>query len=157
MDGDRLKDKLEGIVRPVVESLGFELWGMEFLSGGRGGLLRVFIESPQGISISHCKEVSKHLDVVLDVEDPIPGPYTLEVSSPGMERRFFHIHQLPPYLGKMMALRTREAVEGRKRWRGRLCAVREEVEELVLDVEGEERVFSWNEIETINLLYWVEA
>ncbi len=154
MDMEVLHRRLEEIVRPVVESLGFELWGLEFLSPGRGGILRVFIESPRGISISDCKEVSKHLDVVLDVEDPIPGSYTLEVSSPGLERNFFYIHQLLPYLGKRVAFKTHLAVEGRKKWKGKLVHVDKEKEEILVEVGEEERTFSWNELKDIKLMYW---
>ncbi len=154
MELELLEKRLEEIVRPVVESLGFELWGMEFLTSGRGGILRVFIESSSGISISDCKEVSKHLDVVLDVEDPIPGSYTLEVSSPGLERNFFYIHQLLPYLGKRVALKTHEPIDGRKKWKGKLIGADREREEVIIEIDGEEKTFFWKEVKEIKLMYW---
>ncbi len=90
MEFEDIKEKLNKIVKDAVLSLGYDLWGMEFLGSFRGGgILRVYIDSPSGISISDCTNVSRHLDVILDIEDPIPGSYTLEVSSPGLDRSFF--------------------------------------------------------------------
>ena len=89
------EERLTDLLAPTVESLGFELWGVELLSPNRRPTLRVFIESGDGVTVDNCAEVSRHLGSVLDVEDPITGEYTLEVSSPGIDRLLFKAAQYP--------------------------------------------------------------
>jgi ribosome maturation factor RimP len=137
-----------------VDSLGYELWGIEFSGSERGGILRIYIDSPSGISISDCTEVSKHLDVLLDVEDPIAGSYIMEVSSPGLERKFFSIKQLEKYIGKEMSMKLKIPIEERKKWRGCLRHVNIPDNELTFEIDGEEKIFQWQHIESIKLLYW---
>src|SRR5690554_8020762 len=84
---------------PVVEALGYRCWGIEFLSQGRHSLLRVYIDHPDGVSVEACATVSRQASAVLDVEDPISGDYTLEVSSPGVERPLFTLEQDAAFAG----------------------------------------------------------
>jgi ribosome maturation factor RimP len=70
----------------IVESMGYEFVDCEFHSAGRHSALRIYINSPKGITLTDCSEVSKQVSAILDVEDPIPGHYSLEVSSPGLDR-----------------------------------------------------------------------
>jgi ribosome maturation factor RimP len=151
---DELIKKLEEIISKAVDSLGYELWGIEFSGSERGGILRIYIDSPSGISISDCTEVSKHLDVLLDVEDPIAGSYIMEVSSPGLERKFFSIKQLEKYIGKEMSMKLKIPIEERKKWRGCLRHVNIPNNELTFEIDGEEKIFQWQHIESIKLLYW---
>ena len=81
--------QIEQLIAPVVVDMGFEFWGLEYQTQSGSTLLRIFIESEDGISVDHCAEVSRQLSLMLDVEDPIQGVYRLEVSSPGMARPFF--------------------------------------------------------------------
>ena len=121
---------------PTVEALGFELWGVEYLSQGRHTLLRLYIESPDGITVDDCAAVSEQVSAVLDVEDPITGEYTLEVSSPGMDRLLFKLEQYPAYVGEVVDLRLRTAFEGRRKYKGILKGI--EGEDVVLHVDDHE-------------------
>ncbi|GAB6888292.1 ribosome maturation factor RimP [Desulfothermus okinawensis JCM 13304] len=155
MEFEDIKEKLNKIVKDAVLSLGYDLWGMEFLGSFRGGgILRVYIDSPSGISISDCTNVSRHLDVILDIEDPIPGSYTLEVSSPGLDRSFFEINQLRDYTGQVVAVKSKIPIENRKKWKGRLKSADPHRGEVVIDVDGEDLSISWEEIEKIKLVYF---
>jgi len=155
MEFEDIKEKLRKIVTDAVLTLGYDLWGMEFLGSIRGGgILRVYIDSPSGISISDCSQVSKHLDVILDIEDLIPGSYTLEVSSPGLERTFFDIHQLKDYLGKMVSVKSKIPIESRKKWKGILKSADPANKVVVIEIEGEEFSIPWEDIEKIKLIYF---
>src|SRR5262245_5534394 len=81
-----LRDQLSELLGPVVADLGYELWELEFAPRAGGGLLRLYIDSPEGISLDDCERVSRAVSETLDVADPIAGHYTLEVSSPGLDR-----------------------------------------------------------------------
>ena len=81
-----LRDQLIELLQPVVVNLGYELWELEYAARSGGGLLRLYIDSPQGITLDDCERVSRAVSAVMDEEDPIAGHYTLEVSSPGLDR-----------------------------------------------------------------------
>lgn len=110
--------KLEKIIRPAVEAIGFEFWGLEYISQGKHSILRVFIEHEDGIEIDHCVEVSHQVSGVLDVEDPITGFYNLEVSSPGMDRPLFNEQQFALYIGEEVELKMSIPVNGRRKFKG---------------------------------------
>jgi ribosome maturation factor RimP len=93
-------EHLVNIIQPIVEGLGYECWGIEFNAHPQHGLLRVYIDKAEGILIDDCSKVSHQLSGVLDVEDPIPGNYNLEVSSPGADRPFFKAQQFERFIGK---------------------------------------------------------
>ena len=99
--------RIEDLLRPTVEALGFELWGLEYRAQGRRTLLRLYIDSESGVTVDDCAAVSHHISGVLDVEDPISGEYTLEVSSPGVDRLLFRLEHYPPYVGEWIELRLR--------------------------------------------------
>ena len=98
-----LQERLTDIIRPAVEALEFELWGVEFIRAGKFSTLRVYIDHPEGISVDNCADVSYQVSSLLDVEDPINVEYNLEVSSPGMERPFFNAQQMQPYINETVA------------------------------------------------------
>lgn len=127
---------LEELLSPVVTAQGCELWGLEFSMNGRRSLLRVFIDSPAGVTLEDCERVSRQISAVMDVEDPIASAYTLEVSSPGMDRRLFTEEQFVRYIGKHIAVRLKSPYQGRKRFHGLLNGL--EDGELVLQVESME-------------------
>lgn len=106
------------LARPVVEALGLEFWGLEYKPQGNHSLLRVYIDGPDGITVDHCAEVSRQLGNVMDVEDPISSEYTLEVSSPGMDRPLFTLEQYARYRGHKVSLRLNVAFEGRRKFIG---------------------------------------
>ena len=125
--------QLTDLLRPVVESMGFVVWGLEFIAQGRQSMLRVFIDHANGINVDDCAAVSRQLSAVLDVEDPITQEYTLEVSSPGMDRPLFTIEQYQQYANHIIELRLRMPFEGRRKFKGQLIGVEQEDIVLVVD------------------------
>ena len=139
------EQQIEEMLAPTVEALGFELWGLEYLSQGRHSLLRLYIEHENGISVDDCAAVSEQVSAVLDVEDPITGEYTLEVSSPGMDRLLFKLGQYPAYSGEEVDIRLRSAFEGRRKFKGILKGI--EGEDVVVQVDDHEYLLPHSAIE----------
>ncbi|RDL44382.1 ribosome maturation factor RimP [Marinomonas piezotolerans] len=144
--------QLEELIRPVVEGLGFEFWGLEYLSQGKDSVLRVFIEtdSEKGIDVEDCASVSRQVSAILDVEDPITGEYSLEVSSPGLDRPLFELSQYQRFLGAVVSLRLRVPFDGRRKFKGRLNGI--EGDEVVLVVDNEEYILPIELIEKANIV-----
>ncbi|MCB1701190.1 MAG: ribosome maturation factor RimP [Pseudomonadales bacterium] len=128
--------QITDLLRTTVEALGFELWGVEYLSQGRHSILRIYIDAEDGITVDDCASVSEQVGSVLDVEDPITGEYTLEVSSPGMDRLLFRLDQYPGYVGETVELRLRVPYEGRRKFKGVLTGI--EGEDVVIRVDDHE-------------------
>ncbi len=143
-------DKLEDLLRPGVEALGFELWGVEYQSYGRNTNLRIYIDRENGITVDDCAKVSHQVSGVLDVEDPISGEYTLEVSSPGMDRPLYTLSQFERYIGSDVSVRLRMAFEGRRKFQGRLVGI--EGDEVVLRVDQEEYLLPFDQIDKANVV-----
>ncbi len=115
--------RLADIVRPTIESLGFELVRIR-LMGGKRILLQIMAERPDGgIEVDDCADISRAVSALLDVEDPISGEYTLEVSSPGIDRPLTRLKDFGRYEGYEARLETSELIEGRKRFKGILAGV----------------------------------
>jgi ribosome maturation factor RimP len=129
-----LRDKLNQLLEPVVSSLGYELWELEYGAGAGGGLLRVYIDSPHGISVDDCERVSRAVSEQLDAADPISGEYTLEVSSPGLDRVLRTQQHFERFAGERVKLEMSQPVNGRKRFAGRLTAV--DRGEITVEVDG---------------------
>ena len=129
-----LRDQLSELLRPVVHALGYELWELEYAPRAGGGLLRLYIDSPNGISLDDCERVSHAVSDELDAADPIPGHYTLEVSSPGLDRVLRTSEQFARFQGECVRLEMSQPVEGRRRFLGRLRAVSET--DIVLEIDG---------------------
>ena len=138
------------VVKPVVESLGYELVGVEYLTQGRDGLLRVYIDAEDGIKVEDCQRVSHQLSGVLDVEDVIKGHYSLEISSPGLDRPLFNAAQFERFAGSEVKLRLEAPLEGRRKFRGTLLGV--EDGEVRLLVDGEEVRIPLASIDKANLV-----
>jgi ribosome maturation factor RimP len=144
-------EHLVSLIEPIVRSLGLTLWGIEPPSSPKGGKLRVFLDSEQGVSVDQCAEASRHISMLLDVDDPIPGSYVLEVSSPGLERLFFHFHQLADYIGHPVAVTLKDPVQGRKKWKGILLQAADN--EITLNSESQTVVLHWDQIHKMHLIY----
>ena len=130
-----LDSTLSQMTRRVVESMGYELVGVEYL--GRGSdraILRVYIDQEAGITLEDCAEVSHQLSGVLDVEDPIPGRYSLEISSPGLNRPLVYPEHFERFRGHRVKLRLAEKVEGRRNLEGSLLGLADGL--IQLEVEG---------------------
>ena len=130
-----LRDTLTTLLQPVVEGLGYALWELEYLPGRGSGLLRIYIdtEAHSGITVDDCERASRAVSEVLDVQDPIPGNYTLEVSSPGVERPLRTPRHFATYAGEQVFVELAQAVDERRRFKGRLVAAGEQAIEVEVD------------------------
>ena len=150
MTGDELLKLLE----PAVERLGYELADLEVRLGGKGGLIRVFIDKPEGIDLDDCEKVSLAVSALLDVEDPVPGNYNLEVSSPGLDRKLTKVEHFQRFAGETVKVQMRFPIEGRRRFRGILVSSDEE--NIVVQVDGESLSLPLKTIDTARLVPFVE-
>jgi ribosome maturation factor RimP len=117
--------RLASIVTPVIEGMGFELVRLR-LMGGRRAVLQIMAERPEGgIEIEEIARISRGVSATLDVEDPISAEYTLEVSSPGIDRPLTRLKDFERYAGYEAKLETSEAIDGRRRFRGELAGVQD--------------------------------
>lgn len=121
------------LLQPIVEGMGFVFWGLEFSASSRHTLLRVYIDHQDGIDVDQCAEVSRQISSVLDVEDPITQEYTLEVSSPGLDRALFTLEQYQQYANHIVDLRLRIPFEGRRKFKGQLLGVEDQDVVLLVD------------------------
>jgi ribosome maturation factor RimP len=142
--------QIESLVAPAVSACGCELWGIEYLSQGRFTTLRVYIDHAKGIGVEQCAEVSRQVAAVLDVEDPIVGEYTLEVSSPGLDRPLFSLAHYQASVGEKLSLKLRLAFDGRRRFTGLLRGI--EGDEVILQVDDEEYLLPFDSIEKANIV-----
>jgi ribosome maturation factor RimP len=142
-------DKIALLVRPIVQESSLELVEVEFQPSGKRWLLRVYIDREEGVSIADCERVSRELDRVLDVEDVIDHPYTLEVSSPGLTRALKRREDFERYKGRACRIITTLAIEGRNEFKGKIVEVAgEDVD--VTDERGGHRI-PLNAIKRANL------
>jgi ribosome maturation factor RimP len=116
-------ERIRRLIESTVESLGFELVEAELKGGGKNSILRIFIDKPSGISHRDCELVSEQVGTVLDVEDLIPFAYTLEVSSPGLDRKLVKESDYTRFDGKLARIQTRIPLNQQKVFRGRLQGV----------------------------------
>ncbi len=121
-----MPDRLITMLEPTVQGLGYELLGIERNRSRHAQLLRLYIDQASGISVDDCERVSRQVSDLLDVEQAIGGEYTLEVSSPGIERPLFTLAQHRRFIGERIAVRLRHLFEGRRRLLGQLAAVTDE-------------------------------
>ncbi len=142
--------QLTEMLRPVVESMGFVFWGLEFISAGKESMLRVFIDHADGITVDNCADVSRQISSVLDVEDPIAQEYNLEVSSPGMDRPIFTLEQYAALAGNIVEVRLRMAFDGRRKFKGRLVGV--EQEDVVVHVDDNEYLLPFELIDKAHVV-----
>ena len=147
-------DELAKLLEPTVERLGYELVDLEVRLGGKGGLVRVFIDKSDGIDLDDCETVSRAVSALLDVEDPVPGNYNLEVSSPGLDRKLTKVEHFQRFAGETVKVQMRLPIEGRRRFRGTL--VSSDDENIVVDVDGESHSLPLKMIDTARLVPAVE-
>ncbi|MBN2689413.1 MAG: ribosome maturation factor RimP [Gammaproteobacteria bacterium] len=145
-----LEKKLAALLNPTVKALGFQLWGCEIVGNRKRPTLRVFIDKDGGIVVEDCEVVSHQVSAVLDVEDPITGAYTLEVSSPGIDRRLFTVDQMLAYKGSVVKLRVIAAVDGKRNFSGFLVNVIDG--KLLLEVDGVEQVIALSNIDKVRIV-----
>ena len=145
-----MSDQLTEMIRPVVEGLGCELWGIERLSMGRFSTLKIYIDAVEGVDIEDCARVSRQVSSLLDVEEPVTGEYTLEVSSPGMDRRLFRLDQFEAFAGAKVRIQLTRPYGGQRKYSGLLRGI--EGDEVILDLDDEEILFPLEAIEKANVV-----
>ena len=163
---------LQDLIAPAVQACNVDLWGIDFVPQGKRSLLRIYIDKAnqnntqpvmneegelvegQGIGVQDCVRVTQQVGAMLDVHDPISGEYSLEVSSPGWDRPFFQLSQMPAYIGQQIALRLISAVDNRRKFQAKLIAVDLETEMIQVEVEKQQilEIDSHN-IDKSNLIY----
>jgi ribosome maturation factor RimP len=138
------------MLEPGIRSMGYELVGVEYHGGRNGGLLRVYIDSEEGISADDCQRVSYQVSGVLDVEDPIPGHYTLEVSSPGLDRMLFRPQDFERFAGHEVRVRMRFPIDGQRKFKGRLLGLADDT--VMIEQDGEQVSLPYEQIEQARLV-----
>ncbi len=127
--------RLQELLEPVVTGLGYELYGLEYLGQGKYSVLRIYIDQESGITVDDCSKVSHQVSGVLDVEDPISGQYTLEVSSPGMDRPLLKAEHYGRYTGQQVKVKLDKPINGQSRFSGVLRGLKDG--SVVVEVDGE--------------------
>ena len=128
------------------QCLGYDLWGFET----KANTLRVFIDCSAGVTVEDCERVSRQLSVLLDVEDPAASSYDLEVSSPGLDRPLFKQEQYTGFIGQRLKVKTRTAVDGRRRFTGELLLI--DGNKFQLSVDGQTIELGFADIDKANVI-----
>jgi ribosome maturation factor RimP len=128
--------QLVEMIGPVVEAMGYELVGIEYLQQGRYSQVRIYIDKDRGISLADCEAVSHQVTGILDVEDPVQGAYNLEVSSPGLDRPLFTLEQFRRYTGQEVKLNLGDKIDGRRKYTGKIATVGDD--HVVIESDGNE-------------------
>ena len=148
MNKDALIEKIEVLVKPIADELGYEIYYVEYVKENGEFYLRIYIDKPEGISLNDCESLSRRVSDMLDVEDPIKDAYYLEVSSPGSNRGLFKDSHFERYIGREVFIKFNGSLSGMKNIKGILKAVNQE--DIV--VEGEtELVIPKTKIKNANL------
>lgn len=130
-----ITDQIEQLIEAPIESLGYQLIGVEYIQGGQSPVLRIYIDAEQGIGIEDCERVSHQVSGVLDVEDPIKQAYMLEVSSPGFDRPLFKPRDFERFVGSQAKISMKLPVNGRRNFSGELQGF--DNGDILVEVDGE--------------------
>ena len=144
------KQELIRLLEPTIERMGYELTDLELKVGGRSGLVRIFIDQDEGVDIDDCEAVSRQVSAILDVEDPLPGNYTLEVSSPGLDRTLTKPAHFQRFMGEDVRVKLRFPLAGRRNFLGALKSADEE--NIEVEVDGEAHKLPIATIESARLV-----
>ena len=140
---------IDELLQPGAEALGYELVAVE-LTGGDVSIVRVYIDHEDGITVTDCTKASRQFSAILDVEDPISNRYTLEVSSPGMDRPLAKPQHFQEVVGQNVKIRMGTLVNGRRRFTGELIEATDEF--AVVEVDGEQTELLYNEMDKARLV-----
>lgn len=153
-----LLTKIKALIAPIIDTMGYELWGCAINLAGKYSTIVVYIENKEdaitakreNISLADCQKVSTEISAILAVEDILKGDFSLEVSSPGLDRTLFEIEQYPRFIGDTVSVQLVNAIQGRRHYRGTLEAVKDNV--VVLNVDGELVEILYTEIKKTKLV-----
>ena len=132
------------LLEPGADALGYELVAVE-LTGGDTSIVRVYIDTPNGVNVTDCSKASRQFSAILDVEDPISNRYTLEVSSPGMDRPLAKPEHFKKVVGDEVKIKMATLVDGRRRFTGQLVEATDEF--AVVEVDGEQTELPYDEMD----------
>ncbi len=152
MEQGSLAIRISEFVEPSIEAMGLTLWGVEVTSANRPAVI-IYIDSKDGVSIDQCAAVSRDVGLMLEVEEIIDSAYVLEVSSPGLERKFFKPEQFPGYIGKKIDIALIFPIEGRKKFKGILDNTDDEGLILKLEDQEDPMTFEWDKIKKAKLIH----
>ena len=144
-----LRERLIALIEPLVGGLGYELVDLEHTSGRGSAVVRLFIDCPEGVGLADCERVSREVAALLDVEDPIPTAYTLEVSSPGFDRVLRTQAHFARFVGSRVAVELTAPREGRRRYTGTLLSADDSG--IALEVDGQRVTMTFVEIDKARL------
>lgn len=145
-----LEERLTEMLAPSVEDLGYELVGIEYIRAGQHSTLRIYIDQENGILVDDCAAVSRQVSAIMDVEDPITNEYTLEVSSPGLERPLFNAAQYAAFIGEEVKIQLRMPIQNRRKWKGVISSVDDEI--ISIAVEAKTERFALSNIQKANIV-----
>ena len=135
---------IDELLQPGAEALGYELVAVE-LTGGDVSIVRVYIDTPNGVTVSDCSKASRQFSAILDVEDPISNRYTLEVSSPGMDRPLAKPAHFKKVVGSDVKIKMATLVDGRRRFTGELVEATDDF--AVVEVDGEQTELPYEDMD----------
>jgi ribosome maturation factor RimP len=142
---------LTQLFEPVIESMGYELVGVEFQGGGGHGTLRVYIDRDEGVSLDDCAAISHQVSGILDVEEPIDQAYDLEISSPGIDRPLFKLADFERFAGQVAKIKLLAGIDGRRNFKGLLSGITD-AQQVRLEVDGETFELPYADIARANLV-----
>ena len=144
--------KIEAIAERVAQTEGIEIVEVELKGGGKNRFLRISIDRPEGVTHADCELISHQVGTILDIEDVVPGAYTLEVSSPGVERKLAKYKDFERFTGKKIKVSLREPVENSRRWEGTLASCADGL--ITLETgDGKTVRFPFEQVEKANLKF----
>jgi len=143
------KEYIETLLKKDIKSLGYDIWGIELLGNNLNPTLRIFIDNEKGVTVEDCEKVSKHITKVIEADDIYSINSNLEVSSPGIERKFFNKDQYVNYLGYEIKIRHRDIENKFKTVKGVLDSI--SGKGLIIKVKDEDCFIRFQEIEKANL------
>jgi len=147
----RSESAITELIEPTVLAMELQLWGIDLSQRGKYSILRIYIEREEGVTITDCEKVSRQVSAILDMEDPIAGEYTLEVSSPGLDRPLFTSEQFGRFIGSDVKVRLLHPVDGRRKLNGSIENV--SGDEIMLSVDGEGFRLQHTDIEKANVVF----
>ncbi|MBS9781051.1 MAG: ribosome maturation factor RimP [Gammaproteobacteria bacterium] len=144
-------EKLTELLSPCVEALGYELVGVEYHPNSVNALLRVYIDKEGGIELDDCVAVNEQVSGVLDVEDPISSKYTLEISSPGLDRPLFNVADFERFIGSQAKIRLSRPIDRQRNFKAQIIAVNDNII-TVEEADGKQTELDFNFIEVARLI-----
>jgi len=150
MANNKIVTSLEELIKPGLDDMGIELVDIQYVKEGGHWFLRIFIDQPGGIGLEDCQRVSGYVDPLLDEHDPVPHAYTLEVSSPGIERPLKKLADYERFAGRQISLNTFVPVEGRRKFKGVLMGASNQ--SVTLEAEGNNIVIPMEQVASARLI-----